>query len=128
MFFMGSRSAEGGGVPPTLALAGDQGKPHANSAEQPGRHFDSPHRRAPGADLTASSPSRLQRVVGRHQVAKQSDGMAALILADSSWFDADGHTVVAGHTLRCHIDLLDAFAVLPHVVRVSIDRRCGLVK
>ena len=61
-----SRSAEAGGDTYTLAPAGDQDLPHADSAEQPGRHLDSPYRRAPGPNLSARPPSRLQRVVRRH--------------------------------------------------------------
>ena len=60
-----SRSAEAGGAPPTLAPAGDQNKPIADSAEQPSRQLDSPHLRAMGGDLSTRPPSRLQRVVGR---------------------------------------------------------------
>jgi len=57
-----------------------------------------------------------------------SGRIASLYLADTSGFDSDGHTVLAGHAIRSHIDLLDAFAVLSHVSRVPIDRQCGLVK
>ena len=67
-----SRSAEAGGSTPTLALDGDQDKPHADPAEQPGRHIDSPHRRAAADNLSARPPSRLQRVVRR------ADGEARL--------------------------------------------------
>ncbi len=63
-----SRSAEAGKATHTLAPAGDQGKPHADSADQPGRHLDSPHQRAAGANLSGRPPSRLQRVVGRTQL------------------------------------------------------------
>jgi len=64
MLFVGSRSAEAGKPTHNLAPAGDQGKPHADSAGLPGRLLDSPRRRALGEDLSARPPSRLQRVVG----------------------------------------------------------------
>jgi hypothetical protein len=66
-----SRSAEAGGATPTLAPASDQDKSHADSAEQPGRHLDSPNRRAAGDNLSARPPSRLQRVVGRRCLGQQ---------------------------------------------------------
>jgi hypothetical protein len=52
-----SRSAEAAGAPHTLAPDSDQGKPHADSAELPGRHFDSPCLRAQGDNLSARPPA-----------------------------------------------------------------------
>jgi hypothetical protein len=60
-----SRSAEAGGATGTLALAGDESKLHADTAGLPNRPLDSPRLRAPGTNLSARPPSRLQRVVGR---------------------------------------------------------------
>ena len=47
-----------GGAPRTLAPTDYDDKRHADSAEQPGRHLDSPHLGATGQGLPSSPPSR----------------------------------------------------------------------
>jgi hypothetical protein len=115
-----SRSAEAGGATHTLAPAGEQGKPLADSAEQLGRHLDSPHRRARGVDLSARPPSRLRRVVRRRSESSTTDPwLASAHSRISVGKDRPGRDL---HDKVVPAELLDMEAYQPGRIRAKRHR------